>query len=190
MKKLLAVSLVVLFAISANAQFKLGITGGLNMASMSGMDNTKSLLGFHAGLIADISLGPLGVQPGVEFSQKGLKASEGDTKLSLNYIDVPVNLLYKIGLPGAKILLLAGPNFGYGLSGKWSGGGESEDVKFGSEADQVKRMDLGLNLGGGVQFLKLQGTISYTLGLTNLSNVSGGDAVKNNVLKVSLAYFF
>lgn len=189
MKKLLVVSLVVLFAISANAQFKLGVTGGLNVAGMTGVGFDKSLMGFHAGLIADISLGPIGVQPGLEFSQKGAKASEGDSKLTLNYIDVPVNLAYKIGLPGAKILLLAGPNFGYGLSGTSSFGGESNDIKFGSEAGQTKRMDLGLNLGGGVQFLKLQGTISYTLGLTNLNN-DGGDAVKNNVLKVSLAYFF
>jgi hypothetical protein len=186
MKKLFVASLIVLFAVSANAQFKIGIQGGLNVASMKITDaDLKSLMGFRAGLIADLSLGPIGVQPGILFSQKGAKASSGDGKITLNYIDVPVYLLYKIGLPGAKVLLMAGPNFGYALNGKTPDG----DIEFGSGDNQLKKLDLGLGLGAGVQFLKLQGTVNYTMGLTNLSNYSG-ETVKNNVLSISLAFFF
>jgi len=191
MKKLFVASLIVLFAVSANAQFKIGIQGGLNVANMKwdGLTGTKSLIGFRAGLIGDISLGPIGVQPGILFSQKGIAESGGDGKIALNYIDVPVNLVYKIGLPGAKILLMAGPNFGYALNGKLSGGGSSSTIEFGSGDNQLKKLDLGLGLGAGVQFLKLQGTVNYTMGLTNLSNVSS-QTIKNNVLSISLAFFF
>jgi len=189
MKKLFVASLIVLFAVSANAQFKIGIQGGLNVANMKVDVDTKSLMGLRAGLIADISLGPIGIQPGVLFSQKGAKYSTIDGKLTLNYIDVPVYLLYKIGLPGAKVLLMAGPNFGYALNGKSTIGGSSTDVEFGSENAQLKKLDLGLGFGAGVQILKLQGTVNYTMGLTNLSN-DGTSTVKNNVISVSLAFFF
>jgi hypothetical protein len=190
MKKLLVASLVVLFAISANAQFKLGIKGGLNVANMKVTgEDSKSLMGFHGGLIADLSLGPIAVQPGVLFSQKGAKSSVSDDKSTLNYIDIPINVMYKIGLPGVKVLLLAGPTISYALNGKNTIGGTSSDIEFGSGEGQLKKTDMGLNIGAGIQVLKLQGTINYTFGLTNLSNTEG-ETIKNNVFSVSVAFLF
>lgn len=192
MKKLLLVAFVVLVAANTNAQLKLGIKAGLNVANMefTGATDVKSLTGFHGGLILDASLGPIALQPGVLFSQKGLKQSSGDGKFALNYIDIPVNVMYKIGLPGIKILLMAGPELSYGLSAKMSGGGSpTTTFEFGSGTDQLKRIDIGAGFGAGVQVSKIQATMNYTLGLTNLSNVSG-ETIKNKVFSVSLAFLF
>ena len=107
----------------------------------------------------------------------------------MNYLDIPMNLLYKVDLSGAKLLLQAGPNLGIGLNGKEKYDDEEEDIEFGSDDDQLKRLDLGLNLGVGAEIQQVQVALNYTLGLSNISNYDEAD-LKNNVLSLSVTYLF
>ena len=88
-------------------QPRIGIEGGLSIANTVSSYNsnysTNSILGFNAGIVAEIPLiYPLSFEPEVLFSQKGYEASTTDGTLTQrnNYIDVP--LLAKFP-PGARI---------------------------------------------------------------------------------------
>lgn len=200
MKKVLLAVAVVMLAMSVNAQVQFGVKAGLNVAnqkySSSGISmSPKSLIGFHVGVIADMPLNEkFSIQPGLLFSQKGAKMDQNSVteKAIFNYLDIPINAVYKIDAGGVKVLLNAGPSIGYALGGKYKVDSESEDIEFGSEDGKYKRLDLGFGFGGGVQFGSVIASLNYNLGLANIINSpSGADyKIKNNVFSISLAYLF
>jgi outer membrane protein with beta-barrel domain len=88
---------------------RVGIEGGLNIANTVSSYNsnygTNNILGFNAGITADIPLiYPLSFAPEVLFSQQGYQATTTDGTLTQrnNYIDVPLL---------AKFRLVRGFNF-------------------------------------------------------------------------------
>ena len=113
------------------------------------------------------------------------------TNVKTDYIDVPVNLKWKFGLPIIKGYLAAGPYIGFRV-----GGDKFWDIP-GSVADQVKAKNFsaGLNFGAGVELIShLQVGFNYGLGLTdNYSiekvNLSDG-AGKNRGWSITAAILF
>jgi hypothetical protein len=201
-----------LFIGTTNAQ-KFGLKVGANVSSFDASDpevSVDALTGFHIGPVLDIDLiGPLGLNTGVLYSQKGYKAKVtfeflGETitmeeNAKLNYIDIPVNLSLGFGLSeAAKIFVQAGPNFGIGLNGKAitkvMGMGEEEedeeDIEFGSEEEQIKKLNTSIGIGAGVKISKIVLGVNYNIGLSNLSNYGDGDEIKNNVFQGSVAFMF
>jgi hypothetical protein len=88
---------------------RVGVEGGLSIANTVSTYNTyystNSILGFHAGITADIPIiYPLSFEPEVLFSQKGYEANTADGIFTQrnNYIDVPLL---------AKFRLVRGFNF-------------------------------------------------------------------------------
>ncbi len=200
MKKFLFLAVMMTFALASFSQVRFGVKAGLNLASQKfsgfGINITgDNLVGFNVGGVVDIPVASsFYFQPGVSFSLRGTKSTFLDetAKTTLNYVDVPLNLMYKVKASKVAVVILAGPNIGFGISGKSISDTDSEDVKFGSDEDQVKRLDFGLNFGAGVEFGKFQVTAQYGLGLSNLANTADGDdsKVKNNVISFNAAYFF
>ncbi len=189
MKKLsLLLVLIGLVAFSSFGQ-RIGLKAGLNMSTLAfdGDDDTKMLLGIHLGAVAEFEFSEnLAFEPGLLFSQKGTDYDvDGDMKTRLNYLDIPFNVRYKIG----SFFAQAGPQVGIGLSGTQELGDEEEDIEFGSDEGQLKRIDLAFSFGVGMNFDQFQVSANYGLGLTNLSNWEGDD-VKNRVISVSLGYYF
>lgn len=175
MKKIvgfLMVALLALMALPANAQLKFGIKGGVNISSVhfnSDVLKADNVTGFQVGPMIETTL-PLvgvGIDAAVLYSQKGLETtSVGGVKTSMktDYIDVPVNLKWKFGLPIVKAYLAAGPYIGFRV-----GGDKFWDIP-GSVADQVKAKNFsaGLNFGAGVELIShLQVGFNYGLGLTD-----------------------
>jgi hypothetical protein len=203
MKNLLKLVMVVclMFAVgSLQAQTKFGIKGGLNMSTMTfkmmGITvDPKSLMGFHFGAIAEMPLsGNLFVQPGIFYSSKGSKFEVGTEKFQANptFIDIPINLLYKLDLGSARLVVNAGPYLAYGISGDQDfSTGTKEAIKWGSnaETDMMKPMDYGLNFGAGVELSSIIISVNYGLGLSNLSPESSV-TFKNKVIGISVAYMF
>ena len=152
---LILLAVMVLIAVPAKSQIKFGIKGGLNISSVHfnkdlvGKDNVT---GFNIGPMVEVMAPIMGV---------GVK-SEKDIKN--DYIDVPVNLKWKFGLPIIKGYLAAGPYVGFRV-----GGDKLWDIP-GSVGDQLKAksFNAGLNLGAGVELIKhLQVGFNYALGLTD-----------------------
>lgn len=173
-----------------------GIKGGINFANMSFSNDgfgvsPKSIVGFHFGPVVDFQLQEnLRLNTGLLYSLKGFKMEvEGESgTMKFNYLEIPINFAYKFPVSEtSNFFIQAGPYFGYALSGKEEGGGESNDIEFGK--DQWKRLDLGLGFGAGLEFGSIITSLNYQLGLANLAD-DPDVTVKNKVLQISLAYMF
>lgn len=127
---------------SAQAQnVNIGIKGGLNAYNLSNDngDEFDTKLGAHVGLLGHIHLSrQFALQPELVFSMQGAKSNEFDTKLNLNYVNVPLLVQYMFD---NGFRLHAGPQIGFLMSAN-SVNGSSTDVK-----DSFNNLDVGLSFG-------------------------------------------
>ncbi|HOW09442.1 MAG TPA: porin family protein [Bacteroidales bacterium] len=194
--KLIAVCILSFALINANAQ-RLGIKAGVSLAKgtydyTEASLSTENLTGFHAGLIGEVPLSDnVFINSGALFSMKGTKLNVMGMSVdfSVNYVEIPLNLAYKYDLGAVKLFGQAGPYAGVGISAKMKSGGEEETFEFGSDSDQIKRIDYGVNFGAGVEIKKLIVGVGYGLGLANMSN-DPDETFKNGVLSVSAGIWF
>lgn len=194
MKKLLIVTLAVLFTaalIPQTAQGYVGVKGGLTFSKFTIAGNTEPLVNLKApvgGLFFGFKLGPISIQPEVLYARMGGRLEEGADWMEdrFDYIQVPLLLKVNV-LPGPiSPAIFAGPYGSYLLSAKevTEIGGASDSV---SIKDQVKSTDYGIVFGGGIDFrlagITLSAEVRYNLGLANIiKNPDPGDYVKNRAL--------
>lgn len=193
MKKIILSAIAIMAFAFTNAQStRFGVKGGLNISNIVGgdIDNTKSLVGFHVGGLAEIHVvEKFYIQPELLLSAQGAKfdgpfGSDGDLKL--NYLNIPV--LAKYYVVDKKFSVEAGPQLGILLSAKSDG----QDFK-----DYTRSADLGFNLGAGYDFTdNLSVGLRYTIGLSPISDndIDNSedyyDSAKNGNFQISLAYKF
>lgn len=151
---------------SLNAQIHLGLKGGLNIASVIMSEEIikpYNVTGFHVGPIIEV-MAPIGIgfDAAVLYSQKGVELKGGGDPISTDYLDIPVNLKLKFGIPVLKLYLTGGPYAEIRLSdaeNKWEK--IQTDLK-------TKSFAAGINVGGGLEVLqRLQVGITYGFGLTD-----------------------
>lgn len=192
---LVIVALLALLAIPANAQLKFGVKGGVNISSVhfsSDVLNADNVTGFQVGPMIETSLPLVGVglDAAVMYSQRGMKTKSGvsTTTMRTDYIDVPVNLKWKFGLPIVKAYLAAGPYIGFRV-----GGDKIWDIP-GATVGQLeaKNFSAGLNFGAGVELVShLQVGFNYGLGLTDNFSASKFDLkAKNRGWSITAAILF
>lgn len=199
MKRLLFFAIAGFLACSINAQIGLGVKAGVNFSSMiTDIEDMSSdfMTGYNVGVIANLPLKEkLSIQPGIFYSVKGTKYDNyylGKVTNTLNYVEVPVNVVFKLGQDNLKILPFLGPYIAYGIGGTYKSEDYNEeyDIKWGSsEEDSYKPLDYGLNLGVGVQMSKLLISGQYGFGLANISDVPNYSE-KLGVISISLGYMF
>ena len=186
----LAAALIPTAAVAQEA----GITGGWNAATLvfdpaqdrvEGPDRRAGFLG--GGFVRT----PLGNRADlqVEFlvSQKGVKQLfRLDDELALTDIEVPVLMrfnLHQRDAPGAH--LFAGPTFAFTMTATYHDEGTSEDVK----SDLDGTTDVGLTVGGGIQFARASVDARYTWGLGSLlTDGDTGATLKNRTFSVSASF--
>ncbi|MBG6110713.1 opacity protein-like surface antigen [Flavobacterium sp. CG_23.5] len=196
MKKI-TLTIVTIFLFGyVNAQQKsemsFGIKGGLNIASISNIDqdgvNSKSLIGFHAGFFAEFMISDnFALQPELLYSAQGVKLDSfgDDGDLKLDYIVIPVMAKYYVA---DTFSLEFGPQIGFLVSAEAKSGGVSEDVK-----NDFESTDVGLGFGANYDFAeKFMLGARYNLGLTRLQKdvFPGESEWKNSVFQISLGYKF
>lgn len=187
----------------AQAQTSFGVRAGINLQNINGKFNgdkleNKITTGFNIGVNAEIGVAPdFYFQPGLLFTTKGAKLQDGSPfeKISLSYIEVPLNLIYKPVLGTGKLIAGFGPYVAYGIGGKYKAdGGGDQDIDFGNDADEddVKPLDMGANLLFGYEFAnKLSVQMNAQLGLLNLMPEGDSDnSIKNTGFGFSLGYRF
>ncbi|MCD8267201.1 MAG: PorT family protein [Parabacteroides sp.] len=199
MKKITGLVLVILMtfvALPAKSQLKFGLEGGLNISSVhlnSDLLKADNVTGFQIGPMLETTIPLLGVgfDAAILYSQKGMdvKSATGtSTDVKTDYIDVPVNLKWKFGLPIVKAYLSAGPYVGFRV-----GGDKFWDVP-GSVVGQVKAKNFsaGLNFGVGAELIShLQVGFNYGLGLTDNYSAEKVDlSAKNRGWSVTAAILF
>ena len=193
---LVLVILMVFIAVPAKSQLKFGIKGGVNISSVhmnSDILKADNVTGFQIGPMIEttIPLIGIGLDAAILYSQKGMdvKSEAGtSTNVKTDYIDVPVNLKWKFGLPIIKGYLAAGPYIGFRV-----GGDKFWEIP-GSVVGQVKAKNFsaGLNFGAGVELIShLQVGINYGLGLTDNYSAEKYDLnAKNRGWSVTAAILF
>ena len=199
MKKVTGLVLIILMAfiaVPAKSQLKFGVKGGLNISSVhlnSDILKADNVTGFQIGPMIETTIPLIGVglDAAILYSQKGMdvKSETGtSTNVKTDYIDVPVNLKWKFGLPIIKGYLAAGPYIGFRV-----GGDKFWEIP-GSVVGQVKAKNFsaGLNFGAGVELIShLQVGINYGLGLTDYYSAEKYDLnAKNRGWSVTAAILF
>jgi hypothetical protein len=163
--------MVALFVVStADAQFRFGVKGGVNVAYAKFEKkyfNSDNITGFHVGpaLEGMVGQGGIGIETAVLYSQKGFD-SDNETVRNA-FLEIPLNLKFKFGLPFVNPYVAAGPYIDIRVSGdeKWN-----VSKTTGGVADQIKTKSFGagLNFSAGAEFFKnLQLGVTYSLGLTD-----------------------
>lgn len=217
-KKILLTSvLCMVVGMTAFAQVKFGIKGGVNFADLKyepqdqshGIPDANSLTSFHAGVIVDVPLASVvSLQPGVMFTGKGSKLEYSGNgwdftgKENPLYVEVPVNILFKptIGTD-TRLYVGAGPYIAAGVGGKISYSGNlgdisgysDHDIKFGKgSGDDLKPTDIGGNILAGFEFgngllLGAQYGMSFTNNAPKGEN-SDSKIFRNKVLSISIGY--
>jgi len=219
-KKFFTVLLSVVFTTSyVQAQFSFGARTGYNLSKLSEKyenppeeDFSKFKPGFQIGAVGEYAVSnAFAIQSGVLFTTKGAlyKGSDWKTTKNINYIQIPVNALYKKDLGGTILLLQAGLYRSFAISGKrkWDYSssniimlpptpekGESK-ITFGNcncQGAEMRPLDFGIGMGAGLQFRNFQFGIEYNLGIANLSTSpkEWNHSLKNNGFAFTLAYLF
>lgn len=210
-KKRFLAALAAIVAISgvAMAQFAIGPRVGINVNSMrfdNSLFDSENRAGFTGGIQAEFTIPiiNLGFDASVMYVHRVNSATQNmmlggttpsdelstyDSFKKRDYIEIPINLKYKIGLPViGKVFtpyVFTGPSFAFLASKKAI-----------SEAYNNKTVDIAWNFGIGVQLIQhLQIGASYGLGLTNtIETVSGwsGEKIdgKNKYWTVTAAWLF
>ena len=185
MKKIVLVAVIAIISlVSVNAQTSFGVKGGVNSATLNGdIEGNKSLIGFNAGLFAEIALADsFYIQPELIYSTQGTDDYQqllSKTKLNLDYINLPIMFKYDVA---NRFYLEAGPQVGFLVSAKR----DDVDVK-----DLFEKTDFGANFGLSYGFTEnVFAQARYNIGLSDIYKNEGTDKVSNAVLSFSLGYKF
>jgi hypothetical protein len=188
-------------AAKAQVRFAPEVGAAMNKVVTDPSSSASFKIGPRIGGLADIALTEhLYLQPGIAFAMKGAKATllGLEVNSNINYVEVPVNLVYKLGTPGGgRLFFGAGPYVAYGISGKTKTSGSffgitipttEEDMTFGSDSSDVKALDFGGNVAVGYELpMGLYARAYYQMGFANLSNVPGSSS-KNMGIGLAVGY--
>ena len=156
------------------SQLSFGLKGGVNYDSFGELNPTDLSLenfqsdaktGFHIGVFGNLDLLTFYLRPELQFSQS-VSQFNGDETISLNKLEAPVLLGYKILGP---LSVFAGPSFQYILKEKGT------DISLG---DLEENFTVGLQLGTRLKLGRFGLGIRYERGFTDNEVVILGN---NNV---------
>jgi hypothetical protein len=186
---MVAMAAILMTATASAQHVNIGLKAGANFYNINNDNDVEfdGKTGFHAGLLGHIHLAPqLALQPEIVYSSQGAKytfTGGTETKLNLDYINVPVLFQYMFD---NGFRLQAGPQVGFLVNAKAETAGVKTDVK-----DDFNTIDFGIGAGAGYVHVPsgFGVDLRYNLGL---SNINEDDAVKshNRGFQVGVFYLF
>ncbi len=198
MKRILLAALFIAGSLVTQAQFRIGVKGGLNFSDQIRKDNGNSLTTkmhteLHAGITGDVKLWKfIYLQPAIMYSRKGSthkSASFADTKVKMNYIEVPLNVVVKKDILIGKVFAGGGPVIGYGFGGEMVQNGQSKKL-FSDEIKNFRHEDISANLVAGIELNNgLFSSVSYQKGFRDIYKTDEV-FIRNNTVSVSVGYYF
>lgn len=204
MKKLFFIAAFGLMSVAATQaqEIRLGAKGGVNFANIGGDDITgvdfNSRTGFHIGALVEIPVSEkFWVQPEVLYNALGSKSnqtrilgSKVESKLNLDYIQIPVMAKYYV-IEG--LALEAGPQIAFLV--KAEGETSIGDGTITNDLDKDNFSSIDFSLGVGASYRLDMGLFlgaRYNFGLTDINDGAFGDSKKlnNSVFQLSAGYSF
>ena len=165
--RVVSISLLIIsiFSFSPDGQGQLAVRGGANLSNIS-IENgslsieTDSKAGIQAGLMYSIGLARrIALRPGAIFSVKGYKFL--DESVNLKYLEVPLSLILYLGAGRDGLFIELGPYAGAAL-----------DDNLGDLGEDLKTLDVGFNVGFGLELGNLGAGLTYGYGI---GNIVGGE---------------
>ena len=217
------ISLLMIMVLSAsfaiaqdNGKMSFAVLGGVNFQNLNGKayngDKLKNdmLLGFHLGANAMIPIAPeFYFQPGLLFSIKGdkNKSASSTSTTKINYLEMPLNMVYRAALGNGFVMLGFGPYLAYGISGNVKTTGSSitldQKIKFKStvgagddlSVPYYKAFDAGGNIFIGYEMASgIFMQLDTQFGMLNISpdyqDPNDKSVVKNTGFGLSAGYRF
>jgi hypothetical protein len=164
--------------------FNFGIAGGYDKSGVyaTGVSRTvfTNMAGFNAGVFSDYNWKNITLESGLYFTTKGYYSNtylinfinpdqaysvRATGKLSLNYLEIPLNLLYNFHVPFGGWFIGGGAFFDYALSGQSNGtaiessypGGNTTAAlaisnPVGGGSDEFKKTNTGFEATTGIRF--------------------------------------
>jgi hypothetical protein len=181
----------IIYLLPTHAQTVLEFQAGLNVASLSDPGNLaptavwNTRTGFIGAVSTNFGLSDeFSINSGLRFVQKGMKSeffwpTEGMIRgtLTLNYLEVPVYIKFKIADLGTRLFVFGGPTFSYLLHSKQEANSDLHgDVSGGSDAGiKYKNYDASVDVGLSTQTpfsadLSILATAFYSYGLVKISD--------------------
>ncbi len=203
------------------AQFSIGAKAGITISNFSNITSeTDSDVGYKAGISAQYMFSKLGVESGIYVKQIGIADSEGmllgkdnvgipvSMEVQPKYVDIPISLIYKFPITENLRLTVNGGGylaFGYGGGGIISypdgsfGISAFDDINLTNTQDfnnftakGANKFDYGLTAGVGLDFLRINISVNYDLGLNNVYDQypisPDSKDIKNRVFWVGIGY--
>lgn len=178
---------------------RVGIKGGLNVSNFITDDVTddNARTGFHVGVYGQLlNSNAFAIQPEVNYSTKGNRVMfmEGiidqETKFNLNYIDIPVLAVFKLG---ESVEIHAGPYWSYLVGANIDTDGDLMDEFQELDRDNFDKWDYGLVGGIGFNLSNVQIGARYNYGLNEIARSEGakrllGSNTKNSVGQLYVAF--
>jgi hypothetical protein len=188
-KYLLSAALLIAVCISAQAQFSIGIKGGVNYSKINS-DNFKesSVAGYQAGVFARIG-SAIYLQPEVYLSSTGGDFNSNDNLYSAHVkftnLNVPLLLGHSFGSKDLNFRVMAGPIYTYVLSKNesFSNNFEAAFQDFG----KYNNSTVGIQAGGGVDIGPITADLRYEGGLTKINDNFGQ---RQNLWALSVGFKF
>lgn len=166
-----------------------GLKAGVNMATFNYTQNSPdSRIGVMAGLTYDfaVPMSPVTIQPGVFYTQKGAKTTDGsvETTTKLDYIEIPVLAKFNFILDNPVVTpkVYFGPYMGFTFNAKAEASGDNVSGSVNID-DQVKGTDFGVVVGGGVDINQFNVGLRYSAGLTDVAENNAFNG-KNGVFSI------
>lgn len=198
MRRITQIAIIVVLIITATStaqsQVRFGVKGGITLNKLEWdkeVVNKDNRAGFTAGLMMEIGLPVvgLGIDASVLYAHREDDMYFEDVKLKRDYLDIPLNVKYKVQIPVlCKIItpfVTTGPDFALML-------GDTDKGDF-----KTRKWNTSWNVGFGVElFRKLQVHANYGIGITKAFKYIGKDVNsepvqgKDKLWTITAAYMF
>ena len=198
MRRITQIAIIVVLIITATStaqsQVRFGVKGGITLNKLKWdkeVVNKDNRAGFTAGLMMEIGLPVvgLGIDASVLYAHREDDMYFEDVKLKRDYLDIPLNVKYKVQIPVlCKIItpfVTTGPDFALML-------GDTDKGDF-----KTRKWNTSWNVGFGVElFRKLHGHANYGIGITKAFKYIGKDVNsepvqgKDKLWTITAAYMF
>jgi len=175
------------FTVSDQIEYRYGIVAGQNIATIKSKKSSSQdiLTGFMGGVAFQV-VWPKGfaVQPEVLYSQKGCLFTGSGVRYDIDYVEVPVKVMYRLHLAEIKPFVFAAPYGAYAIRLKQQGEVISDDVL----SDQINKLDVGIGAGAGFDIWKVQLSFRYSWGFAQVLDETF--PVRNKVFTISAGILF
>lgn len=204
MKKYLLLVAMVFTTLLVHAQVTWNVKAGAGLSQAVGLNeegDSKPKFVYKFGVGAELPLkGNFMLMPSLEYANKGAKWEHSQAGISatinMHYLQIPVQLAYRIPVKASNITLKAGPYFAYAMSGNLkyetikpnvliSG---NDNIDLFDEGCGGKRFDIGIDAGVDIEYHRFVIGMEYELGFMKM--VDAASHVNNSAAYITLGYKF